>query len=266
MRPYIALLRARARTLFQYRVAALAGLATQWLFGFVMISVLAAFYRYADGPQPMTLQQTVTYTWLGQAMLGMLPWNIDRETADTVRTGAVAYDLARPLDLYAHWYARVLALRTAPTLLRCVPMFLIATFVMPAPYAMQWPAIASVSAWLAATCGALALSCAVTVMMQASLFWTVSGDGITRIVPHIVTLMSGMVIPLPLMPDFLQVFLRYQPFSGLVSTPALLLCGVMPATEVFGVVALQLFWTAAFIALGRIMIRRGLARLTVAGG
>lgn len=266
MRPYWALLVMRARTLFQYRVAALAGLFTQWTFGYVMISVLIAFYAHTTAAQPMTLAQTITYTWLGQAMLGMLPWNIDRETGDSVRTGAVAYDLARPIDLYAHWYARLIALRTAPTLLKAIPMFLIAGIIMPPSLGMAFPPPAAFAAWLLATSGALLLSCSISAFMQATLFWTVSGDGVTRIMPHFVTLFSGMVIPLPLMPDWMQAFLRYQPFSGLVNLPGMLFCQVLPPSQVWEILTLQLIWTAFFVLVGRFVLSKGLTRLTVAGG
>lgn len=266
MRPYWALFRARARTLLQYRVAALAGIATQWVFGFVMISVLIAFYQGADAAQPMTLAQSITYTWLGQAMLGIQPWNVDREMRDNVRSGAVAYDLVRPIGLYAYWYARCFAQKTAPTLLKSIPMFLIATFFLPAQYAMQWPSIAGFFAWLAAVGGSLLLSCAITLLMQASLFWTVSGDGLTRILPSFVTLLSGMIIPLPLMPDWLQAFLHYQPFAGLSGLPAMLFCGVSPPSAALEILALQLLWTLVFVLLGRLLMRRGLTKLDVAGG
>lgn len=266
MRPYWSLLVMRAKTLFQYRVAAIAGLTTQWLFGFVMTSVLVTFYSQTTASQPMTLAQTVSYTWLGQAMLSMLPWNIDRDMADSVRTGSVAYDLARPLDLYAYWYARAVAMRVAPTLLKSIPMFLIATFLMPEPYTMHWPQLPSLLAWLLSLVGVLTLSCSITLLMQASLFWTVSGEGITRILPHFVTLLSGMVIPLPLMPDWLQTFLRFQPFSGLVSTPNLLFVGAMPPHAVWQTLAIQLGWSLLFILLGRQVVTKGLRKLTVAGG
>lgn len=265
MKPYWALFRVRARTLFQYRIAALAGLFTQWVFGFVMIGVLVAFYRDA-GDQPMTLSQTITYTWLGQALLGMLPWNYDREVGDSIRSGAVAYDLTRPLDLYSHWFARALAMRTAPTLLKSIPMFLIATFLLPEVYRMVWPSAGIVLLWLALLMGALLLSCAITLLMQASLFWTVTGDGMSRILPHIATILSGMVIPLPLFPDWLQPFLRIQPFAGVSGAPSMLFCGVSSVMEAWGTLALHLFWTACFVFLGRWTVARGLRRLTVAGG
>jgi ABC-2 type transport system permease protein len=57
----------------------------------------------------------------------MLPWNIDEEFAQKVRDGSVAYDLLRPVDLYAFWYSHTLAYRTAPTTLRAIPLGLLAT-------------------------------------------------------------------------------------------------------------------------------------------
>ena len=74
----------------------------------------------------MSLSQAITYIWLGQAMLAMLPWNVDPEARALVRSGAVAYELLRPLDLYGLWYSRAIALRLAPTLLRAAPMFVLA--------------------------------------------------------------------------------------------------------------------------------------------
>lgn len=265
MRSYWALFAARARTLLQYRAAAFAGLVTQWVFGFVMISVMIAFYEQTSVPQPMTLAQVITYTWIGQAMLGFLPWNADAETIDSIRMGTVAYDLTRPIDLYTHWYARVVALRVAPTLLKSIPMFIIATFVMPSEYAMRWPAFSTVLVWFASLMGMLLLSCSFTVILQTTVLWMVRGEGIMRIMPHFVTLFSGMVIPLPLFPGWMQSFLQYQPFAGL-SFPSLLLSGSMPVTMIGQVLLLQVFWSVCFIVFGRWMMRRGLRRLTVAGG
>lgn len=264
--PYLAICRARFFTLIQYRTAAFAGICTQWLFGLVRIMVLEAFYAYGGAEQPMSFAQVVSYTWVGQAMLGMLPWNIERELGQSVRTGQVAYELTRPVDLYAMWYARCLAQRVGPTLLKSVPMFAIALFLMPEPYRMALPTGVQLGAWAAATLGALLLSCAVTSLLNISLFWTVSGEGIVRILPTLVTLFSGMTVPIPLFPDWMQTFLKLQPFSGLVDVPARLLCGSLPPSELLQLLALQLFWIAILVLLGRWLMKRGLRRVIIAGG
>ena len=63
----------------------------------------------------MAFAQVASYVWLGQALLAMLPWNVDAEIRAMIRSGAVAYELCRPIDLYGLWFARALAQRTAPT-------------------------------------------------------------------------------------------------------------------------------------------------------
>ena len=120
MSTYFSFFRMRFLTLIQYRAAAAAGIATQWVFGMMRVLVLWAFYASSDAGQPMSFAQTASYVWIGQAMLGTLPWNEDAEIMSSVLTGQVAYELTRPLDVYSMWFARTLALRTAPTILRAV--------------------------------------------------------------------------------------------------------------------------------------------------
>ena len=48
--------------------------------------VLAGFYRTGHGTASITLADSITYTWLAQAFLGLLPWNVDPEAAAMMRT------------------------------------------------------------------------------------------------------------------------------------------------------------------------------------
>src|SRR5439155_16836295 len=99
MNAYAAILSARFRTLLQYRAAAAAGFGTQLFWGFIRVMIFTAFYRSSTAPQPMSLPQVVTYVWLGEATLIMLLAGVDRDVQAMIRTGTVAYELVRPLDL-----------------------------------------------------------------------------------------------------------------------------------------------------------------------
>lgn len=233
------------------------------VFGLIRVMVLGAFYAVSPGPHPMTYAQVVTYVWLGQAMVRMLPWNADREVAEMIRSGSVAYELLRPLDLYTLWYSRAVAMRTAPTLLRAVPMLVLAGLFLGL---QPPPSFASGAAWAAATIGALALSCALTVLMSISALWTVSGEGAFYLMAAAVMVLSGMVIPLPLFPDWAQPILNALPFRGLCDVPCRLYSGNIPPSAAVLCVAHQLAWAAALIALGRLLLARGLRRLVVQGG
>lgn len=73
MSGYQALVSARFRALLQYRSAAIAGFTTQIFFGLTFVMVFEAFFRSSNASQPMTLGETTTYIWLGQAFFVLMP-------------------------------------------------------------------------------------------------------------------------------------------------------------------------------------------------
>lgn len=271
MRPYLAVLSARYRMLLQYRAAAFAGAGTQFFWGFIRIMIFEAFYLSGSADVSLSFTAAVAYVWLGQAFLGMLPWNHDQELEAMIREGRVAYELVRPVDLYAFWYMRTVAMRTAGTSLRCLPILLVAGLLLPHTPGARWALVAPVSAEVAAAfvlamCVALVLSCAITMLVHVSLMWTISGEGISRVVPAFVTVFSGMVVPLPLFPDWAQPILRALPFAGLVDTPYRIYTGHIGLADAAFPIAVAALWTIVLIALGRVALARGCRRLVVQGG
>lgn len=271
MRSYRAVIDARFRTLLQYRAAAIAGVFTQLFFGLVLIMVYEAFYRSSDVAKPMTFAQVATYVWLGQALLAMLPWNVDADIRAMVRNGAVAYELCRPVDLYGLWYARAIAQRTAPTLLRVVPMVVIAAVVLPLVGLDEWrlhpPVDATAAvAFAVALVLAIALSSAITTLITSSLLWTIAGEGVVAMAATVVAFGSGMIVPLPLFPDWLQKILAYLPFAGVVDLPFRVYNGDIPTSDLAFVFARQLAWTLLLVVAGRRLLARGMRRIVVQGG
>lgn len=266
MKGYLAIIKLRFAVQLQYRAAAFASFCTQLFFGFVRVMVYHAFYLSTSAIQPLSLQQAVTYTWLTQATLRLLPWNGDAEVIQLIRTGNVAYELCRPLHLYFSWYARLIALRIVPTMLAGIPLFIV-TLLLPGQYGLDLPV--SLSAALAFTLsmiGALFLGCAITNITSMSALWTVAGEGVQRLLPALVSIFSGGIIPLAFFPDWSQPILRFMPFSGLMDIPFRFYIGALPPSEVFPLFLLQVSWTLAIIALGLWLLSSATRRVTVQGG
>jgi ABC-2 type transport system permease protein len=175
------------------------------------------------------------------------------------------------LDLYAFWYCRALAWRSAPMVLRMLPMLVLAAVVMRLLGLGAWalqppPSAAAAVLWLLTMAGALCVSCAVTTLMSISLLWTVSGEGIAVLVGSAASLLSGMVIPLPLFPAWAQPILRALPFAAMMDLPARVYTGDIPAAAAGFVLLHQALWAAALIALGRWTLHRISRRIVVQGG
>ena len=100
MKPYLAIFGARFRTQLQYRAAAWAGTGTRIFWGLIRVMIFQAFYQSSSASQPISLPDMITYLWLGQAFLTLIPFSsADSEVRSMVRTGTVAYELLRPKKL-----------------------------------------------------------------------------------------------------------------------------------------------------------------------
>ncbi|MBI2850355.1 MAG: ABC transporter permease [Chloroflexi bacterium] len=266
MKAYLSIIRLRFAVQLQYRAAAAAGFFTQFFFGFVYVMVFHAFYASSAVTQPMSLQQVVTYTWLAQATLRMQPTNADTEVASLIRSGNVAYELCRPLNLYFIWYCRLISRMLVPTMLSGIPLFFIAFF-LPKTFGATLPVSpAAGAAWLASTLIALFLGCAISNLITVSTLWTISGVGMQRMFPAAVMVFSGINVPLAFFPDSMQQVLRLLPFSGLIDIPLRLYLGMIPASQVFLFGLLELAWTGVFIAIGLQLLALGMKRVVIQGG
>ena len=271
LRPYAAAFRARFLLLLQYRVAALAGFATQCWWGGIKIMVYAAFYEAAVVTPPMSLTNVVTYTWLGQAFLALLPWVADPEVSMLIRTGGVGYDRLRPLDTYSYWYARTLGWIVARALPRAILMLIAAGIVLPLVGLEAWswrPPAGLEAAVLFAAALALMILLAVAVLMLANVVVAASLNerGVNAILTPLVVVLSGSLVPLDFYPDVLHPFLHLQPLAGLVDIPFRIYFGDLHGVAALKGLALQAGWALALILLGRAAMTRMMRRLEMQGG
>jgi ABC-2 type transport system permease protein len=247
----------------QYRSAAIAGVGTQLFFGLVRVMIYEGFYRSSTMPQPMTAEQVITYVWLGQAMLLLVMLDIDRDVAGMIRTGSVAYEMTRPMDLYGLWFTRAVSGRAAPLVMRAIPIFIVAGLFL----GLEGPA--SVQAGLMFVVSAVAgifLAASLVALMTITLLWTISGEGIYRLGAPLIFFFSGIVIPLPLLPGWMQQSVTVLPFRGLIDTPFRIYMGILTGAEASAAVFHQVFWILALVLIGRTILSRNLRRLVVQGG
>jgi len=271
VRPYLAIFAARFLMMLQYRAAAVAGIITQFWFGAIMVMALSAFYMGGGGSASITRAEAITYIWLGQAFLGLLPWNVDPEIVLLMRTGNVAYERLRPINTYIYWLVRAMAWRTAATLLRSMPLLIVTCVLFEFAGLGDWslqppPSLQALALFVVSMVAVVFLSSAITTLLNISVVWTISDQGINMVTNSLVIILSGMVIPLPLFPDWLHPVLFVQPLAGLVDIPYRIYFGNLSGAKALGSIGLQVFWTAALIVLGNLLMARTMRRIQIQGG
>lgn len=267
MKPYYSVLKLRFINGLQYRAAALAGMATQLFFGFIFIMIYVAFYSQGTGSQPISLKDIVAYIWLQQVFLAFVALYFrDSQIFQLITSGNIAYELCRPCGIYSFWFAKMLASRLSSAILRSFPILIVA-FLLPQPYRMSPPpSTAALVLFLITLFLGLLLIVALTMLVHISVFWTMSPTGSVLMMAVIGEFMAGMIIPVPLMPSWVQQIAYALPFRWAVDLPFRVYSGQIPEADAFWSIGVQLVWLAALIGLGRLLMRRALRRVVVQGG
>ncbi|MFE5240191.1 MULTISPECIES: ABC transporter permease [unclassified Streptomyces] len=249
-----------------YRVATLAGLFTNTVFGFIMAYTYIALWDERPQLGGYDMAQAVTYVWLGQALLmtcAMLGSGFEDELMERIRTGDIAVDLYRPADLQLWWLAGDLGRAAFHLLGRgIVPMALGALafdLVLPAS---PWTWLA----FLVSVVLGVVVSFAVRFLVALSAFWLLDGAGATQIAWLAGLFFSGMLLPLNLFPGALGEVARALPWSSLLQVPADVFLGTYEGLDLLGAYAFQAGWAVALLLAGRLLQSVATRRVVVQGG
>lgn len=251
----------------QYRTAAIAGISTQIFFGFIFIMVYVAFYSSNSTDLSFNLQQAVTYVWLCQCFFALVNmFYKDTEIFDMIRKGDIAYELIRPKKLYFVWFSKIIGQRLAMVSLRCIPVIII-SLLLPKPYNLSLPVSFSSFLLFIVTLiiGALLMTSIITLYHVITLS-TLNEKGITNIFVVVADLLSGLVVPIPLFPRFLQIISDYLPFRYISDLPFRIYSGNIGISEGLVGILIQIIWIGIITIVGYILTNKSLKRVVVQGG
>ncbi len=271
MSPYWALFRTEFQQYLQYRIAAVAGALTNIAFGFFRLFLLTAFYRAADAVQPMALPDLYSYLWMGQVLFSVMPiTGLSGPDAEEIRSGAVAYRLTRPVSLYGFYFARVLGQKVTALCTRSAIQLAVIFLVLPlvglSRYGMRPPDVAMLPFLVPSLLLAMLLSAAMHTFVYMTGFWTISTRGSTSISYAVISLFSGLLVPLVFFPPALRTVADILPFRGIYDSTAMIYNGASSVSQALGGLAHQGAWVAGIVVLGLALARRGTLRLEIAGG
>ncbi|ODU54361.1 MAG: ABC transporter permease [Clostridium sp. SCN 57-10] len=267
MRKYLALFRIRFANGLQYRAAALAGIATQFAWGFMELLAFSAFYKADPASFPMEFSQTVSYIWLQQAFLALfMVWFFEADIFNSITSGGIAYELARPMDLYGRWFCQSAASRVAKAVLRSAPILIVA-FTVPGPLRMSLPPSgAQFALFLISAVLSLCVVVAFTMLVYISTFFTLSPIGVRLISAVLADFLAGAVVPLPFFPPAFRAVAEVLPFAAMQNMPLRIYGGSIASGDAIRGIALQIFWLAALVVGGKLMMKSALRKVVVQGG
>ena len=257
MRAYLSVFRMRWKMELQYQGAVVGGVICQMFFGLILIALYRALY--AGKPQTMPFSSVATYVWLQQAFFRMLLAS-DGDLLDKIRTGNIAYDLCRPLQLYGYYYSRIMAQKLLGSLLRAAPMLVFAALLpegwgIAAPVSLPAFCVAVLALFLGLLC-----MCALENVTMGFTMRTLDSRGMQAMLNLLMMILSGNILPLTLFPDSWQKVITALPYAQLLDAPIRLYTGERALSDAPGALLLQAAWAAAIVGLGLLLWRMGASR------
>ncbi|WP_454199476.1 ABC transporter permease [Nocardia sp. Marseille-Q1738] len=253
------------RRQWQYKLAMFAGLFTNCIFGFVRAAVLVAAVDAAGDFGGYDQGSIGAYVWISQGLLGAVQFMAAPlgELDDRVKTGDIAIDFLRPVDIQYGYLADDLGRAACTFLPRGLPSVLVGTLTFglampatPGPYLLGM-----VSVLLAVVVSFL---CRFVVVLIG--FWVVDTRGVRALYYASGTFLAGLFVPVHMFPSWLAAFAAATPFPSILQTPVDVLSGRITGAAAFSVVIVQAFWVLAIGIAGRVLLAAGRRRLEVQGG
>jgi len=265
MKQYHSLFRIRFINGLQYRAAALAGLSTQFAWGFMEILAFSAFFRADPSTFPMEFSHLVSYIWIQQAFLALfMPWGAGGNAVETIVSGNISYDLARPMDMYNRWFFETIADRVSRAALRCAPILIVA-FILPPPFRMTLPSsIFQFSMFIISAPIAMFAVTAYCLIDYMSAFYTMSRYNVIFVI--LADFLAGGYIPIPFFPEPFKKVAEILPFAAMQNMPLRIYSGDIAGVDAIRGIGLQLFWVAVMLAFGKFLMKRSLKRVVTQGG
>ena len=241
----------------------------QFFVSVVALVVLVSFWTavYGSGPQGsiggLELNQTLNYIVLAQIFLPAVhSTGTILYFGQLMREGQIGIELLRPVDFQVATFIRSLA-EIGVAFVTQIPLVIVGWLL----YRFQLPS--DLKVWGAFLLSVLLGSAVVFCfdwIQGCMAFYSTEAWGLNTLRYSIATFFSGALVPLAIMPDWLQQITLALPFSYALYIPVSLLSGITPLSEMPRIWLIEVGYLLALVVLSRLVFRISVRRVTVQGG
>lgn len=267
VRLYLAVAAGGFRRYATYGTATAAGVFTNTVFGFIVAFTFVALWEERPGLGGYDQAEALTFVWVSQSLLAagaLIGGGFHEELQERVRTGDIAVDLYRPVDLQMWWLAADLGRAAFQLLGRgLVPL-------AAGALAFRLALPADPSRWLLFLVSVgfgLVVGFALRYLLGLLAFWLMDGSRINMMATVVSIFFSGMLLPLTVFPGGFGEFVRMLPWAAVLQVPLDVLLGKNAgAGGAAGALAFQAGWALVLLGAGRVLQSAATRKVVVQGG
>lgn len=262
MRAYVEFAKKAFQNNIVYRVNSYAGIINTIVMIFVNIAIWRAIYEEEATLEGLQFKLVMTYivlSFLMQSIFVMDEYLIQYK----VRSGSISTDMLRPISFLNYIFSHNMGVMFFRIIVQLTPALLVSILfikILP-PFS---PLIAVYFA-ISVVCGYLVLY-SINLVVWLTSFWYFEIFSFITIKDAAVMILSGALLPIWFMPDWLYRIVQITPFGSIYSVPITIYLGQLPEAEIFQKIILQLVWIIVFQGIARLLWRCATKRIVVQGG
>ncbi len=259
---YSAVAATAAKTRLAYNMWVWADFVVTLVSMIVFVYFWSAVYAGTSTLGGLALSQTITYILLARLLSPLVETRTIFFFGFMIRQGQIAVELTRPIDMQL----RIMAESFAEILVFFVqrlPLFLIAFLF----FGMRLPTDPAL--WLAFTVSLFLGQLVLFLfdwMFACLAFYVTETWGLSVVRVGAASFFSGALVPLVMMPDWLQNLAAGLPFAQALAVPISFLSGISTWADAPQIWLVQLLWLLALFILSRVVFSIAVRQVTVQGG
>lgn len=229
---------------------------------FIFYEIYRALYGGAEQVDGITMSM-VTTNFVLSLGLGAIFSPDDYFLPNKIWDGSISAELLRPISFKGRMIAENIGNSAFNLIFKFFPVLIIAllTTGINAPADIPHFLLFLVSAVLG-----YGVLWSISFAIQMTSFWLINIWSLVTIKNVFVNVLSGSMIPLWFMPEWMQGVLNFTPFASIYFTPVQIYLGQLSYGEIAAKCAIQLIWTVLIYLVGDILWRKGQRKLIVQGG
>jgi ABC-2 type transport system permease protein len=238
---YLAIASTALQQAIAYRVTTLFTVLITFVWVFILYYLWSAAFAQSDRIAGYSWDEMRTYILLAYGINALVGWRVGTMMMASIKTGAIVLDLVRPLNYCGTQVANAAGVSIVEGVIS-LGLTLILGVVF---FDMQGPASPVATAvFLVALVAGFLIKALTTFLISLLCFWTLNSVGLMWAQQSVISILSGTLIPLALMPGWLRAISSVLPLRGIVATPVEIYLGKAVGWEMAGLMALQFGWLA----------------------
>lgn len=260
--PYLAFAKKSFLSRSAYRFDHFMGILNTLLRIFIFWGIYLALYNGKSEVDGVTMTMVTTNFILSMGLSSVF-YVDDFYLPNRIQNGSIANEMLLPVSIHGRMLADNLGNALFQMVFHFVPAVVISVLVIgihaPASFAMF-------ALFLLSAVFGYGVLWTISFALQMLAFWLINVWSIMTIKNVFINVLSGSMIPLWFMPDWMKGVLTFTPFSSIYFTPVQIYLGQLSVLEIIKGFGIQLIWILLFVFLGKVLWRQGQKKLVVQGG